>query len=123
MNKVSTTDIRAALGDPRFRSLFPELEKEITEFLNNPGCSCNMKLYHKLLGYGDRLKQYFPTKEVETINEKVDRLATNKWSVINCKSSEVEKQLRRLPKGRKQIALARWQDDVTIVVNELDFLF
>ena len=36
---------------------------------------------------------------------------------------DLEKKLRKLPPGRKQLDVSRWEDQVTIVVNELDILY
>ncbi len=123
MRPLSLLDVKQALWDKRFRDLFPEHTELITGFLNNPGCSCNVDLYRKLMEHKDRLKEYFPTREIVTPKEEVEILSNNKWKVINCKAADLEKQLKKLGKGRKQIAVARWEDEVTVVVNELDVLF
>lgn len=122
MNRLGLLDIKSALWDERFRKEFPEYEKEIKEWLKNPGCPCNANLYKNILSHKDRLSKYFPTKEILTPAEEADILSNNKWKVINCHVNEAEKELRKMPKGRKQLAVARWQDQVTIVINELDIL-
>jgi hypothetical protein len=48
-------------------------------------------------------------------------MAQNTWTVINCNIDELEKRLKALPPGRKQLELARYEDQVTVVVNELGF--
>ena len=45
----------------------------------------------------------------------------NNFHVINCSIGEVEERLKRLPNGHKQIAVARYEDQVTIIVNILHF--
>jgi hypothetical protein len=119
--KLGILEVKQAfLSDVRFRDLFPELKIEINEALKNPTCACNRKLYDKFFEFPDRLKQYFPNRQVESMQEQVNTLAKNNWSVINCPINELESRLKRLPPGRKQIALSRYQDQVTAVVNELD---
>jgi hypothetical protein len=55
--------------------------------------------------------------------EEIERLSKNNWRVINCSIGDIEKEMKKLPHGRKQIAITRYEDQVTIVVNELDNLF
>lgn len=117
MNQLGILDIKSALtNDLRFRELFPELAADIQDFLKNPGCPCHANLYRKILGYKERLQRYFPTKQIP----EPDDTQRNKWRVINCAASELERQMQKLPRGRVQIAVARWQDQVTVVVNELE---
>lgn len=123
MKPLTLLDVKQALWDERFRDLFPEHRDEIREFLNNPGCACNVDLYRKLMEHKDRLAQYFPTRQIVTPKEEIDALARNRWKVINCRAADLEKELKKLGTGRKQIAVARWEDQVTVVVNELDVLF
>jgi len=123
MSKLGITDIKQALWDDRFRNLFPEYEKEIREFISNPGCTCNVRLYRLILSHKDRLQRYFPTKTIEVPDEELEKLARNHWMVISCHIDELQKKMKGLPKGRKQIAVARWEDQVTVVINELEVLF
>lgn len=123
MKLLSLLDVKQALWDARFRDMFPEYSEEIKEFLNNPGCACNVGLYQKMMEHKDRLKSYFPTKQIVTPKEEIEALANNKWKVINCAVDELERNLKKLGPGRKQIAVARWEDKVTVVINELDVLF
>jgi hypothetical protein len=115
MKPLSLLDIKQALWDERFRNLFPEHAKEITEFLHNPGCVCNVDLYRKLMSHKDKLKEYFPTKDIVQEEEQ-----KSKWSVINCKIDELESKLKSFSKGRKYLSIARWEDQVTVVINELN---
>ena len=55
--------------------------------------------------------------------EEAKKLAENNWTVINCKADELEERLRRLPNGRKQLAIARYEDLVTVVINEIDVVY
>lgn len=123
--KLRLLDIKhAIIHDGRFRELFPELSKEFTDVLNNPGCGCNIPIFHKVLKYKERLRQYFPNREIEAPEEEIKELSQNRWQVINCKANELEEKLNKLYRtGRKQIAVARWQDEITIVVNDLGLVF
>lgn len=123
-NKIGLAEVKQAIKDSRFREMLgPELHGEIDKFLNNPGCPCNVPLYRKILkDYRNELSTYFPSKEIEeAIN--LDKIAENHWSVINCHKDELETTLRKLPPGRKQLAIARHEDQVTVIINELDISF
>lgn len=125
MKKVTLLDIKEALKDPRFRDSLPhELKEDIVKYLNNPGCACNVPFYRKLLkSYRGHLSNYFPNSVITDEAEEVAELAKNNWSVINCKASELLSRLRNLPPGRKQITVARWQDEITVIINELDIVY
>jgi hypothetical protein len=119
--KLGVLEVKQAFfADKRFRDLFPELQKEIDDALRDPGCSCNRKLYDRFFEHPDRLARYFPDREIQSLQEQVAGLAKNNWTVINCKCGELEVYLRRLPPGRKQVAVARDGDQCTAVINELD---
>lgn len=111
MKKLSLLEVKQALWDERFRALFPEHKKEIAEFIGNPGCACNTDLYRKLLQYPDRLAKYFPTRDVSAQADQ------SNVSVINCHIDELESRLKKLTKQHKQVAIARWQDQVTVIIN------
>jgi hypothetical protein len=124
-NYVSLMDIKSAMKDENFRSKLPEsLNPEVEKFINNPSCSCNVPLYKKIIKEAkDQVLAYFPGKEVMSQEEEIERLSKNNWRVINCSIGDIEKEMKKLPHGRKQIAITRYEDQVTIVVNELDNLF
>lgn len=126
--KITYHDIKQALLDERFRNtLPPELATDVQKFLKNPGCACNHPIYIKIAQKAQKeLIQYFPTKEVETVEEmqkKVEKLARNDWQVINCHIDQLGEKLRGLKPGRKQLDIARWQDQVTVVINHLEEIF
>lgn len=111
--------------DERFRQTLPvEFEDDIKKFLKNPGCSCNHPIYKKILKNGaNQLAQYYPGKmriEPEEIEREIEKSSQNEWSVINCHIDELASRLKKLPPGRKQLDVARYQDQVTVVINELD---
>lgn len=122
-NKINLMDVKTALRDSRFRKMLPrEYDKDLTEFLSNPTCPCNIPLYRKILSNcKDQLMKYFPNREVVNEKEMMKKMVKNHWTVINCKTTELEGKLKQLPPGRKQLAVARYQDVVTVVVNELEY--
>ena len=124
-NIISLLDVKKALRDSVFRETLPEeLKLDIKKFLDNPGCACNVPIYHRVIKFGgEALRKYYPDKNLVTPEEEAVRLAKNNWSVINCSIGELELNLKNLRPGRKQIAISRYEDQVTVVVNELDILF
>ena len=122
---VTLLDVKQALRDARFRQSLPDgFKEELQKFLSNPGCACNVPIYQKILKDAKKeLQAYFPGRTISNVEEEVEKLAQNHWSVINCKADELEARLRKLPPGRKQLAIARYDDEVTVVVNELDYVF
>lgn len=118
--KIKLTDIKQALLDDSFRQSLPEeLVPEVQKFLQNPGCACNHPLYKKIAKIAwEQLKQYFPTKEHS--EPEIETPHSNYWTVINCSINDLATKLRNLPHGRKQVEIARWEDQVTVIINELD---
>ena len=118
-------DVKAALKDYRFRDSLPiELQEDVAGYLHNPGCACNVPFYRKLIKkYSKYLKKYYPGSEVSDEEEEIKQLAENNWSVINCKIFELESRLKQLAPGRKQLAVSRYEDKVTVIVNEINILW
>jgi len=118
-------DVKSALRDGRFRKLLPrEYDKDLTKFLANPTCPCNISFYRSILtNCKDQLMKYFPNREVVGEKNQLEEMMKNNWTVINCNVNELDGRLRKLPKGRKQLAITRYEDQVTVVVNELDMVF
>ena len=52
--------------------------------------------------------------------EEAVNLIENHFTVINCHIDELAARLQKLPLGRKYISVARFEDQVTCIVNELD---
>lgn len=123
--KISLNDIKKALKDSRFRLTLPkDMDREVDEFLNNPGCACHLPLYKKILkDCKEQLSRYYPGASVPEQDEEIRRMAENHWTVINCHVDDLEKRLVGLGPGRKQIDVARYQDQVTVIVNDLDVVF
>jgi len=122
---IGLMEVKQALRDSRFRNSLPESFKDdIQKYLNNPGCACNLPIYHKIIKEAKKeLQAYYPNRNVADVDAEVEKLAKNNWSVINCHVDELESKLKRLPPGRKQLAVTRFEDQVTVVVNELDLIF
>lgn len=123
--KVNIHDIKQALLDERFRSMLPEeLTEDVQKFLKNPGCACNHPIYMSVMRKASKeISEYFPTKEAATpeeIEKNVEKFVKNEWQVINCHINELAAELRKLGGGRKQLDIARWQDQATVVVNHLE---
>jgi hypothetical protein len=118
-------EVREALRDGRFRDVIPlELRDEVAKYLHCPGCAANIHLYRKMLkSCVKQLQEYFPGRKVINEAEEIESLATNNFLVINCHINELEGRLRSLSKGRKQIAITRYEDQITAIINELDVLF
>lgn len=125
MSKITLKDLKKALADPVFRSSLPPiLLGDIQKYEQNPECACNIPVYRNVLRYGvEQLKHYFPGQNIPNPETELEKLAENHWSVISCHINELEGKLKSLPHGRKQLAVARWEDQVTVIVNELDLAF
>lgn len=123
--KLGILDVKQALYDVKFQALFPELKEDIEKAIKDPTCACNRSIYVKFFKYKDRLKTYFPNREVETQEEETERLVSTPWlgvKVISCHINDLEAKLRKLPGTQKQIAIARWEDQVTVILNDLGFV-
>lgn len=118
-------DVKQALRDKRFRdSLPPEFNDDLQKYLQNPGCACNVPVYKKIMTEAkEQLQAYYPNRSIANLDEEASKLAQNHFTVINCQVDELEEKLRKLPSGRKQIAVSRYDNFVTVVVNELDVVF
>lgn len=123
--KITLLDIKQALKDARFRQSLPStMSEDIQKYLQNPSCACNLPIYKKIMTEcRQQIEEYFPNKEISNLNEEIKQLAENNWSVINCHISELESNLRKLSSGRKQIAITRYEDQVTVIVNDLSVVY
>ena len=117
--RIGLLQVKEALKDARFRDILPlDLREDVAKFLQNPGCACNLPLYRRLIkDCKKELAEYYPGSEIV---EDEPLKPNNRFSVINCNIEELENKLKTLPPGRKQIAVTRFQDQVTVIVNELD---
>ncbi len=125
MAKITLLNVKQALQDGRFRkTLPPDMAPMLRKYNNNRSCPCNHTLYRKVLkDCKKQLKAYFPGQDVSDIDKEIKKMAQNHWMVINCKIQDLEKKLKSLPPGRKQIQAARYEDEVTVIVNELDVIY
>jgi hypothetical protein len=123
-NQVTVLDVKNALADQGFRSsLPPSFAEDLQKYDSNPNCSCNLKIYQKVMNEAkEQVKAYYPNKNLEDPKEQLRKGTQNKFSVVNCSIGELEARMQSLPPGRKQITLARWEDQVTVLVNELENL-
>lgn len=126
--KIGLLEVKAALRDGKFRDILPlDLQDDVVKYLSNPGCACNIPFYRKLLTKCKKeLQAYYPHAEIPDETEEIEeisKLAKNNWSVINCSIFELESKLKELPPGRKHLAVARYQDQVTVIIDELDVIF
>ncbi len=117
--KIKLMDVKQALLDDRFRESLPEeLVPDIQKFIQNPGCSCNHPIYKKVMKLAwKQLTDYYPTKEQV---EPEEEIVQNQWTVINCSIHELASKLRNLGPGKKQVEVARWEDQVTVIINEFE---
>ena len=126
--KVTIHNIKQALLDERFRASLPDtLQEDIAKFLKNPGCACNHPIYLNVMKKaGKQVSNYFPAMEaasVEELEKNAEKISTNSWQVINCNKDELVFKLRELGPGRKQLEIARYKDEITIVVNHLEGIY
>jgi hypothetical protein len=124
MRKVGLLDVKAALQDERFRDTLPEeIQKEFKD-ISCSSCPANTSFYQRILReHRSERREYFPAREVANIKEENKKLAENHWTIINCHIDDLESKLKKLPPGRKQLDLSRYEDQVTVVVNEIDILY
>jgi len=125
-NKITLLSVKQALQDERFIESLPESLKEgAGKYIKDPGCACNHKFIRDVLKKASKqLKEYYPSAvEIADPDEELKSLSNNNWKVFSCHIDELEKKLQELPSGRKQIDMARWEDQVTVIINELDVIF
>jgi hypothetical protein len=124
MKKIGLLDIKAALQDERFRDTLPEEMKKAFKDMSCSSCPANTSFYQRiLLECRSQLQEYFPAREVANIKEENKKLAENHWTIINCHIDDLESNLKKLPPGRKQLDLSRYDDQVTVIINEIDILY
>jgi len=111
-------DVKQAIWNKDFRDLFPEFKESLDRYLKDPGCACNLQVVLSLMSYKDRMKQYFPDKEIVTPDE--EPAPPNNWSVINCPVDQLQDKMRKVSPGKRMVAAARWRDRVTIILNDID---
>ena len=119
--KITLQEIKKALKDSRFREKLPiNLQNDVTKFLSNPSCACNAPLYRKILSEcSEILLSYYPNREVT--NEVIDEIVKEEgsWMVINCHINELENNLRKIKYSKTNIAVARYEDQVTVIIKEI----
>ena len=125
MKKLTRLEIKKAiLSHAAFRDLFPELKDDFAKLLQNPGCSCGIQIIDKTFKYKSRLAEYFKDVEIKSPQEEAEDSSQNNWNVINCHIDELETVLNSFHKvGRVQLAVARFEDQCTLIVNSLGIIF
>lgn len=124
MKKINLIDIKQALWDDRFCKLFPEYELQIDKFKKDPGCTCNSALLRSILKNKDKLKIYFPNREVITQEEEQEEIqkSPNSFKVINCNIFNLGDNIKQFPKGKRLVCASRFKDKITIVLNDVESL-
>jgi hypothetical protein len=129
MKSLSYTDIKQALrSDHRFRKLFSEYELEINQFLHNPNCNCHQELIYRIAKEKEKLKKYFPNREVHLVEKIPDPVKTQppmpamqykeEYITINCHVDDIAKEIESLPKSQRKIfQIARWETQATIIAT------
>ena len=123
--KIGLMEIKQALNDGRFRDSLPvELRDDLAKYLHCPSCPSHVMFYRKVLAQASKqLQEYYPGGELHDEQHEESRLAENNWLVFSCHIDQLESKLRGLGPGRKQLAVARYEDQVTVVINELNYVF
>jgi len=124
-NQVTVSDIKEALKNEEFRNALPaQLQDDVQKFLSNPNCSCNMKIYQRILQEAEtNVKAFFPSKSIVSHQHVMETVMQNNWTVINCNINNLEEELKKLKTGRKQITMGRFEDQVTVIINELEMVY
>jgi hypothetical protein len=65
---------------------------------------------------------HIPSKSIEDHIKQAKEASLN-WKVINTTTHELIQELNKLPVGRKMLTLTRFQDKVTLLVNDAGVLF
>lgn len=120
MKKIGLIDVKFALKDSRFRETLPEsMYQDLTNYLQNPTCPCNLKFYKRVITEAkEQLLNYFHGGTIEEIISESENKKI--WEVINCNIEELESKLKSTPPGKKQLAIARYEDQVTVIICDLD---
>lgn len=117
---VTMMDVRGALHDRRFLDMFPELASLADRYTKSPQCgSCGVALAREIIQrFPERLGDYFVGRDLPVHQ---DGTEDRQFEVINCHVDDLEAKLRGLPPGvSKHVALARWEDQVTVVIQFSD---
>ena len=124
--KIGLIEIKQALNDGRFRDALPvELREDLVKYLQCPSCPSHVAFFRKILQLaGKQLKEYYPDSELHDEETEIKKLSENNWVVFSCHIDKLETELRRRAAlGRVQIAVTRYQDQVTCVMNKLNYVF
>ena len=115
-------EIKQALNDGRFRNTLPlELRDDLAKYLQCPSCPANVNFFRRVLQLANKqLSEYYPGGELHDIEAEDKKMASNSWTVFSCHIDKLEAELKqRASIGRFQLAIARYEDQVTVVINQL----
>lgn len=118
---ITVEQVKAAFGRKTFRDQFPDLADKMLEAASKPGCSsCSAPVLAELAKREDKLKEYFGDVEFDIVVPiSAEEMPRAGLTVINCHIDQLEERLNRLPAGPKQIACARFEDQITVIINDL----
>ena len=120
MIRITAELLKKQFYDPAFRALFPDLGEHFSKFFQKPGCKCNGYLYIQIIKNLDKLTEWFG-QDIELDQVLSGMVAgKNEWTVISGTIDEMEDILNALPRGPKTFAVARWENQLTIVIRDLD---
>lgn len=97
MTKIGLLEVKKAMKDSRFRDSLPlEMKDDVAKYLQNPGCTCNVPFFKKLLQLAvPQLKEYYGNGS--EINEQEATLLENLDKVAGDTLSEPKRQLSTPP--------------------------
>lgn len=123
MKQITLLDVKQAMKDERFRRSLPEfMLADVQKYESNPSCACNTPIYKRVAREcAAQLRAYYPAREVADIAKETAQLAQNHWTVVNCTADQLQARLAGLGPGGKQVAVARYEDEITLIVNEVDY--
>jgi hypothetical protein len=125
--KIGVYELRNACKKTQFAKLFPEHQALFQSYWNKPGCgNCWRSLLEAIARQTDRIEDYFGDVEIDLglIPEpRSAGIVAANTIVMNCGVSELQGAIDRLCSqnaGAKTFSLARWKDEVTVIVNVVD---
>lgn len=114
---------------PQFRDLFPDMAEKFSEYFKNPSCPCNYGLVQHVVSDGTALERWFkrPVMLDDNLRAMSEKLmmrhgpgGQREFWVLNTTTDKLQSELDSLPPGPKTFAIARWQDQVTVVIQDLE---
>lgn len=120
-------ELRNVAKKTAFAALFPEHQGLFQAYWNKPGCSdCWRALLKVIAQEPDRIKAYFGDVDIdlgEMPLPKEHQVVQATTVVMNCSLIDLQSRIDQLESqnaGAKIFALARWKDQITLIVNVVD---